>query len=219
MRLRPFVAMLVAVCAAAFPAASAAQAPAGTAGSRFAEVLATPDTVAALRAGGLALYLRHGPTDNTRPDRVPAVDLADCSTQRPLSDEGRMTAARVGAAMRDAGIPIGEIHVSPMCRTRDTAAAAFPGRGVVQDDRLMYTGNLTDAQKAPILARTRALLSAPVPAGTNRLLIAHAPNLMDLVGYFPKETTLVVFRPRADGHFDYVASIPSDLWPTLPGGR
>lgn len=219
MRIGKAVTILVAVCAASLPVASGAQAPAGTAGSGFAEVVATPDTVAALRAGGFAFYLRHGPTDNTRPDRVPAVDLADCSTQRPLSDEGRTTAARVGAALRDAGIPIGEIHASPMCRTRDTAAAAFPGRSVVQDDHLMYTANLTDAQKAPILARTRALLSAPVPAGTNRLLVAHAPNLMDLVGYFPKETTLVVFRPRGDGHFDYVASIPPDLWPSLPGAR
>jgi phosphohistidine phosphatase SixA len=219
MRIHPVVALLVAVCAASIPAAVGAQAPAGAAASGFAEVVATADTVAALRAGGLTLYLRHGPTDNTRPDRMPAVDLADCSTQRPLSDEGRSTAARVGAALRDAGIPIGEIHASPMCRTRDTATAAFPGRGVVQDDRLMYTANLTDAQKAPILERTRALLSAPVPVGTNRLLIAHAPNLMDLIGYFPKETTLVVFRPRGQGHFDYVASIPADLWPSLSGGR
>jgi phosphohistidine phosphatase SixA len=211
--------MLAVVCVASLSAAAGAQAPAGATASGFAEVVATSDTVAALRAGGLALYLRHAPTDNTRPDRVPAVDLADCSTQRPLSDEGRGIAARVGAALREAGVPIGDIHVSPMCRTRDTAAAAFPGRGVIEDDHLVYTANLTDAQKAPILARTRALLSAPVPAGTNRLLVAHAPNLMDLVGYFPKETTLVVFRPRGDGHFDYVASIPSDLWPSLPGGR
>jgi phosphohistidine phosphatase SixA len=219
MRIHPVVALLVAVCAASLPAAVGAQAPAGTAASGFAVVVATADTVVALRAGGFALYLRHGATANARPDRVPAVDLADCSTQRPLSDEGRSTAARVGAALRDAGIPTGEIHVSPMCRTRDTATAAFPGRSVVEDDRLVYTANLTDAQKAPILERTRALLSAPVPAGTNRLLIAHAPNLMDLIGYFPTETTLVVFRPRGEGQFDYVASIPADLWPSLPGGR
>lgn len=184
-----------------------------------AEVLATAATLAAVRAGGFVLYLRHGETDNSRPDRVPTVDLADCATQRPLNEEGRRTAAVVGAAMAAAGIPIAEIHASPMCRVRDTADAAFPGRTVVYDENLVYTSNLTESQKAPILARTRALLSTPVAGGTNRLVIAHGPNLMDLMGQFPKEGTLTLFRPRGDGRFDYVASIPADLWPALPGGR
>ena len=44
----------------------------------------------------------------------------------------------------------------------------------------------------------------------NRLLLAHASNLMDLMGYFPKEGTLVVFRPLGDpAGFEYIASIPA----------
>jgi len=225
MRSMPSAAALLALLAVLAPALPAAGQGAGqqartpAPAPRFVEVPATPATLDALRAGGFALYLRHGQTDNTRPDRLPAVDLADCTTQRPLSEEGRRTAVTVGAALRAAAIPIGEISISPMCRVRDTAAAAFPGRDVAADVLLMYSGNLTDAQKAPILDRTRILLSAPVPAGTNRLLIAHAPNLMDLIGYFPTEATLVVLRPRGDAGFDYVASIPSTLWPVLLGGR
>jgi len=42
--------------------------------------------------------LRHGATDNSRPDRVPAVDLKDCATQRPLTAEGRQIAAKVGSS-------------------------------------------------------------------------------------------------------------------------
>ena len=50
-------------------------------------------------------------------------------------------------------------------------------------------------------------------------MIAHAPNLMDLIGYFPKEATLVVFRPKGEAGFEYVASIPPDLWAVLlPAG-
>lgn len=40
----------------------------------FVEVPATAATVQQLRAGGYVLYLRHGTTDNTHPDRTPVVD-------------------------------------------------------------------------------------------------------------------------------------------------
>ena len=184
--------------------------------AKFTEIPATAETLAQLRAGGFVLYLRHGKTDNTKADRVPAVDLNDCSTQRPLTEEGREIEAGVGDAMRKARIPIGEFRVSPLCRAKESAAAAFPKLAPTVDPNLMYVANLTDAEKAPIIANTRRLLSTPVAAGSNRLLLAHAPNLMDLIGYFPKEGTLVVFRPKGDGAgFDYVASIPPDLWARL----
>lgn len=181
---------------------------------KFVEVLATADTLRQLRGGGFTLYLRHGNTDNSRPDRVPNVDLDDCSTQRPLNAEGREVAARVGNAVRRARIPVTEMHISPLCRVRDTVAAAFPRAAHQVDMNLMYVANLTDEQKAPIIARTRQLLSMPAPAGSNRLVVAHAPNLMELIGYFPKEGTLVIFRPKG-ASFDYVASIPPAHWASL----
>lgn len=181
---------------------------------KFKEVPATPAILAQLRKGGYASYLRHGNTDNTKADRVPAVDLNDCSTQRPLTEEGRQLEARVGEAMRKAQIPIGEFRVSPLCRARESAVAAFPKLTPTVDNDLMYVANLTDAQKAPIIANTRRLLSTPVPLGSNRLVLAHAPNLMDLIGYFPKEGTLVIFLPKGES-FDYVASIPPTLWDGL----
>lgn len=199
---------------AADPPPVAGAAPAAAA--NFTEILATADLLKQLRGGGYALYLRHGTTDNTKPDRVPTVDLDDCATQRPLNEDGRKLAARVGEAMRKAAIPLAEIRISPLCRVKDTAAAAgFPKNRIAIDHNLMYTANLTSEQKAPIIANTRRLLSAPVAAGGNRLLVAHAPNLMDLIGYFPKEGTLVVFRPKGNESFDYVASIPPAHWATL----
>lgn len=201
--------------APAFSAETAAKiAPVATK-EKFVEIPATREILNKLRDGGFVLYLRHGHTDNSRPDRVPSVDLNDCSTQRQLNEVGRQVAREVGQAMRKAQILIGEIHISPLCRVKNTALEAFPGRKYVIEGYLMYTANLTSQQKQPILSRTRALLSAPVAAGKNRLVIAHAPNLMDLIGYFPKEATLVIFRPQGGGEFAYVASIPPALWPEL----
>lgn len=176
---------------------------------------ATQANLQALRAGGFVLYMRHGNTDPTRPDRAPQVDLNDCSTQRPLTEEGRRLAARIGEYLRRANIPLGEIRASPLCRARESAQAAFGERFAV-DNLLMYSGNMTDQEKAPVVARTRALLTQPVAPGTNRLILAHAPNLMDVMGYFPKpEGTVVILKPSPGGEFEYVASILPQHWPDL----
>jgi hypothetical protein len=102
-----------------------------------------------------------------------------------------------------------------MCRARQSAAAAFPGFAQTVDNNLIYLANFTDKDKTPILANTRRLLSEHVPHGSNRLLLAHAPNLMELIGYFPKEGTLVIFRPKGAAGFDYVASVAPAHWPEL----
>lgn len=207
--------LVSALLASVAPQPSAADAQAPGAQIRFSEVPASKELLSRLRQGGYVLYLRHGDTDNTRADRYPAVDLADCSTQRPLSAAGRKIAAQVGAYLREARIPISDVSVSPLCRAKDTAAIAFPHLKPTVDNELMYTANLTDEQKKPIIANTRRLLSAPVAPGSNRLIIAHAPNLMDLIAYFPKEATLVVFKPGGSAGFNYIASISPGLWPNL----
>lgn len=184
----------------------------------FKEILAKPDILPRLRSGGYVLYMRHGTTDNSRADAAVGLSLDDCSTQRVLNDQGRALAVRLGEEMRTARIPVAEIIYSPLCRTTETVRLAFPHfKGVVHPDPdLMYTANLTTAQKQPVLVATRHLVSAAPPPGSNRLIVAHAPNLADLMGYFVKpEGTVVVIKPLGEQGFAYVASIPPALWAEL----
>jgi len=184
----------------------------------FVEKLVTPDTLAEVRKGGFVLYMRHGSTDNSRPDRAPSVDLNDCNTQRVLNDEGRKQATAVGHAIAKAKIPVGEVFHSPLCRARESAELAFgPMHVKLQPElNLAYTANLTAEEKKPVLAATRKLVAAAVPAGTNRVLVAHAPNMADLMGYFVKpEGTLVVLRPLGQDKFEYLGSIPPSHWASL----
>ncbi len=195
--------------------ASAAFAQAGESAPGFTEKLATKAMLNDVRKGGYVLYMRHGNTDNTKPDRVPAVDLNDCATQRPLNDEGRKIAAFVGEAIKNAKVPVAEVLVSPMCRAKETAKLAFGDLPKVENN-LMYTSNLTTAEKKPIIETTRRLLSTPVPAGSNRVVLAHAPNLFDLFGYFVKpEATVVVIQPKGNGEFEYLGSIHPTMWKEL----
>jgi hypothetical protein len=55
-----------------------------------------------------------------------------------------------------------------------------------------------------------------VPQGTNRVLVAHGPNLADVMGYFVKpEGTVVVVQPRGQNKFDYLATVTPDQWSAL----
>lgn len=181
----------------------------------FAERMATRDTLAQLRRGGFVLYLRHGYTDNSRADRYPVGDPDDCSTQRLLSDAGRGLMREVGRGFREARIPVGEILVSPLCRTRESARLAF-GDDFRVVESLMYSGNMSSDEKKPRLAALRRLLAAPVAPGTNRVLLAHAPNLADLIGFFVKpEGSVVIFAQRGEAGYEYVATLPPALWGEL----
>lgn len=176
---------------------------------------ASKEIINDLTKGGFVIYMRHGPTDTSKPDRVPDVDLEDCTTQRPLTEEGRAVSAGVGNAIRKAGIPVGEIIVSPMCRTKETAQAAF-GTDFSVNLNLRYSSNFTSDKKLVASKTTLELISRVVKPGTNRVLVAHGPNLMDLMGYFVKpEATVVIFRPMGDKRFEYIASIPPTMWPEL----
>lgn len=181
----------------------------------FIEQPVSSELLQQLRQGGFILYLRHGYTDNTRPDRFPHVDLNDCETQRPLNDEGRALMKQVGQYLREAEIPLSRILVSPMCRTLESAQLAVGDEFEVIES-LMYSANMTTEEKQPRIEALRALMQEPVPEGGNTLFIAHAPNMADLIGFFIKpEGNLLVFGIGGEDGFEYLASIHPEDWPAL----
>lgn len=201
--------------AAAPPAAAAPAVAAVSPAPTFVEKPITAELMNEIRQGGFVLYLRHGITDNSRPDRFPNVDLNDCNTQRLLSDEGRALMKQIGQSIREQKIPLGKIVVSPMCRTKESAQLAI-GDQFETAEPLMYSANMTSEQKKPRIEALKKLLVAPIAKGANTLLLAHAPNLADLIGFFVKpEGTLVVFRQAGPSGYEYVASIHPEDWAKL----
>jgi broad specificity phosphatase PhoE len=97
--------------ALALPAATLQAAPSG-------------ELLAALRAGRCAVLVRHAQTEPGIGD-PPGFRLDVCKTQRNLSDEGRAQARRLGALLREAGVPLGPVRSSRWCRCQDTARLAF----------------------------------------------------------------------------------------------
>lgn len=181
--------------------------------STFQEIIASPALLQKVQQGGYVIYMRHGNTDNSTIDDPNDFDLTECDTQRLLSDLGQQVTQKVGQYVQQAKIPVGEVFASPLCRTQESALNVF-GR-FTPEPALMYPGGISAAQKIIAIDKTRALVSMPVAANTNRVLVAHAPNMMDLMNYTPKEATLVIFKPQGNNQFEYQGSIRPQDWPTL----
>lgn len=185
---------------------------------------ATPETaagaalVAALRAGGHALFFRHADTRGEPCDR--SFRIGDRAGQRNLSRAGRAQAARIGARLAALGIPV-ELPVlaGPVFRARDTAEAAFGADRMEVTDSLLADDYAGD-RIGWVLAEHRRLFAAPVATGTNRVLVGHrTPAIMvagDAVGgrAFPEGAALVIAPGGPDG-FRVLGIL--ELAP-LPGG-
>lgn len=135
--------------------------------------LSGPALGQALQRGGYVVYFRHAATDMTRNDAEMA-SLTDCARQRPLNDDGRADARRIGEAIRALRAAPGDVLASPMCRTMETAQLAL---GQARpSDALVLRGS--DGRYADLVK----LFATPVAAGRNRWIVGHGIPFRAIAG-------------------------------------
>jgi len=151
------------------------------AGAQAAPVSAAPvglrEALRRIQAAPHVLLMRHAITEPGVGD-PPGYRLDDCASQRNLSAEGREQARRVGAALRAAGLVVGEVRSSAWCRCRDTADLAF-GRHTVWP-ALNSFFDAADAAPART-AQLRAFVAAQ-PIGAPAMLVTHQVNISAATG-------------------------------------
>src|SRR5262249_12829911 len=79
--------------------------------------------VESLRSGGYVVLVRHGATFTDQADTDP-FNFANIAKQRNLHENGRDVATTVGAAIRQGGMPAGEVYSSKFNRAFETAVLA-----------------------------------------------------------------------------------------------
>lgn len=197
-------------CLAARPVSADVTVPA------FTPVTATVTHIQQLRQGGHVIYMRHGKTDARFPDKIP-VEIDNCNSQRPLSAAGREQLDQIGLNFAELHVPVGHVISSPFCRAIESTRRVF-GDTLEVDPLLRYTASMPAREKQPAVERTRYWISLPLenPAD-NRVVVAHGPNIAEIMDYLPGEATMVIFRPASapPARFQYVASITPDDWPAL----
>jgi virginiamycin B lyase len=180
------------------------------------ETSAPTQLVERLRAGGYVLYFRHAATDPEPADQDPVV-LADCTTQRNLSPEGRRQADSIGQAFRDLGLPVGSVLSSPFCRALETARLAF-GEVTVEPGLENHATADDETERQARVDTLRRLLSTRPAEGSNTVLVGHGFNISGAADVSIAEGEAAVFRPEGNGRFSLVATVPPTDWPGLAAG-
>lgn len=142
----------------------------------------------------------------------PGFRLDDCSTQRNLDETGRAQARRIGEAVRVQGVRVGAVIHSQWCRTRDTAALAFPQHPRTDDpDFNSFFGNASQSEAQT--ARALATLAAWRGPGA-LVVVTHQVNVTALTGaYLASGEGLVVRIPANGRRAEVVGRLPP------PSGR
>ena len=184
----------------------------GEAGAPADEALGPVELVEALRGGGYVLYLRHGATDMSQED-THKTDVCRCDGMRNLTERGRRESRALGRAFEELAIPVGAVHASAYCRTRETADLAFGGHR--RSDVLTGFPDPGDAAYEARVRATRELLARPPADGENTVLVAHVKNLEAAAEVTLDEGELVVFEPLGGTGFRLRGRIPAAAWPQL----
>jgi len=157
----------------------------------------------ALGKDGIVLF-RHADAPGT--GDPPQFRLGDCSTQRNLSERGRLQAQELGARFRARSVVVGQVLSSQWCRTLDTAELAFPGR-VQPAPAFNSFFNEDAAQSARQTAGARAALAAWRGPGV-LVVVTHQVNITALTGVFPASGEGIVVRAAPSGALEVVGRLP-----------
>jgi phosphohistidine phosphatase SixA len=157
----------------------------------------------ALRAGGVALVMRHAITE-AQTDREEKV--GDCTTQRNLTNAGREQARAIGRAVDALGVPVDTVLASPFCRTTETAELAF-GDARPSMALLSAVAEATPEDDRRI-RRLKELATAP--DGSATVLVTHTANIGGAFDQSVQEGDIVVVR---DG--EVLGVVGADDWDRL----
>ncbi|RYJ02614.1 MAG: hypothetical protein EON47_06935, partial [Acetobacteraceae bacterium] len=177
-----------------------------------ARAAAPEATLERLRAGGLVLFFRHADTRGEPCDR--SFRIGDRPGQRNLSPAGRDQAARLGAALVAAGIPIAlPVLAGPVFRARDTAELAFGADRVAVTDGLLaddYAGDRLAEQHDG-----RGAMADQHPVGARR---HRRGEKAAVLGQHPGEAVPgIVIRQQAIGDGDAIR--PEGQFRRVPGAE
>jgi phosphohistidine phosphatase SixA len=170
--------------------------------------------VESLRAGGYVIVVRHGATFSDQADTDP-FNFDNIAKQRNLNEKGKELAKAFGNAIRQVGIPAGEVYTSNFNRAFETAVLA--GFKDIEKTADLTEGGLVVSpdENSRRAAALRKMLAKVPEKGKNTFLITHKPNIIDALGkdwFDVKEGEASIFKPD-DGKYRLVARVQMEDWP------
>jgi len=137
------------------------------------------------------ILLRHGDAPGRSEPR--GFSLADCETQRSLSDKGRDEAQQVGELLRAQRIKVTKILTSRWCRARETAQLLQ--LGAMEDAPAFDNLEFNKQRAAELLDEERNLIESWHGPGV-LLIVTHGSNIQALTGIHLEQGTMIVAKPQ-----------------------
>ncbi|MEM7023365.1 MAG: histidine phosphatase family protein [Pseudomonadota bacterium] len=181
----------------------------------FENKLSESEIVDGLLSGGYVIFIRHAKATPDYADQVNAV-MGDCSTQRPLSEEGWQEARAIGQAMAALDIPVGDVVSSQYCRAWQTADLAFGRYEKTADLNFEPAEDYSDEQWQAMKERVTPHLAAVPADGVNTVLVGHDDPFEAATGVYPEPMGIAfMIKPDGSGGFELLASVEPAAWADL----
>ncbi len=164
--------------------------------------------------------MRHALADPDKFDADPR-NFKNVRSQQPLTEAGQTSARAFGDSVRVIGVPIGEVLTSRFNRAYQTAVlAGFKDAKPVTEltEGSLVTSPNEQRRRASAL---KQLAAAPLPAGTNRLLVTHRVNILQAYGkewFDVREGETSIFRVD-NGTYSLIARVPIGDWQRLAAAK
>lgn len=158
-----------------------------------------------VRSGNAIVLMRHAIAPGVGdPD---SFTLGDCTTQRNLSETGRLQARGIGELFRTNGITKARVFSSQWCRCLETAKLLE--LGTVEELVLLnsFFRFYERAEQQTLELRswiTQNKWDQP------RVLVTHQVNITSLTGIFPNSGEMVIVKQSASGTLSVLGTIETD---------
>jgi phosphohistidine phosphatase SixA len=138
------------------------------------------DLAEKLRSGDHILLIRHALAPGVGD---PAnYTLADCRTQRNLSQEGRQQAVRLGEWLRKQGVAAADVYSSPWCRCKDTAELMQFGGFKVEPTLASFFDDMSKAKASTQALHLFVTKTLKDKGHKALILVTHHVNIYEYAG-------------------------------------
>ncbi|MBD1164662.1 histidine phosphatase family protein [Pelagibacterales bacterium SAG-MED13] len=155
-----------------------------------------------LSEGGKLIFIRHAyAPGNGDPDNF---NLNDCSTQRNLSEEGRIQAKNIGKFFKKNKVKIEKILSSEWCRCKETADISFQKYNTKEFLNSFYSARFSKNKTKQILDLKKYIKD--FNSKKNLVLVTHYVVISEVLNYGPSSGEIVI----SDKKFNKIGRIEID---------
>jgi len=155
-----------------------------------------------LQKGGKLIFIRHAYAPGGGDPKN--FNIYDCSTQRNLSESGRIQSKKIGFFFKENKIKIKNVYSSEWCRCKETASIAFDKFKTKDFLNSFYSSKFAKNKKFQMLNLEKYIDNWN--EDKNLVLITHYVVISEILNYAPSSGEIVV----SDKNFKIIGNIEID---------